>query len=342
MGMSGNAEFHYANTTILSVTAVDAPIVVTSQQLDDALSETYARIGLRPGMLESLAGISQRRWWTPDVSFADAAAMAGAKALAEAGIAPNQIGLLINTSVCRDRLEPSIAVDVHAQLGIGTSCVNFDLSNACLGFMNGMQLAAMMIDSGQVDYALIVDGEGSRYTQERTIERLQRPSTTKADILNNFATLTLGSGGAAMVLGRASEHPSGHRFVGGVARAATEYNHLCVGDLDGMSTDSRGLLEAGVVLARDTWVDAQHIFDWSNLDQYIIHQVSKLHSAAICEALGIDPDRVPQTFPTQGNIGPASVPFTLAKISSDLVAGNRVACMGIGSGLNSAVIEIVW
>lgn len=340
--MAGNAVFNYANTAILSVTAVDAPIVVTSKQLDDALSETYARLGLRPGMLESLAGISQRRWWTPDVSFADAAAMAGAKALAEAGIAAEEIGLLVNTSVCRDRLEPSIAVDVHAQLGVGTSCLNFDLSNACLGFINGMQLAAMMIDSGQIDYALIVDGEGSRYTQERTIERLQRPSTTKADILNNFATLTLGSGGAAMVLGRASDHPSGHRFVGGVSRAATEHHRLCVGDLDGMSTDSRGLLEAGVALAVDTWNAARPIFDWSNLTSYIIHQVSKLHSAAICEAIGIDPDRVPQTFPTQGNIGPASVPFTLAKTASDLMAGDRIACMGIGSGLNSAVIEIVW
>lgn len=340
--MAGNAVFHYADTAILSVTAVDAPIVVTSQQLDDALSETYARLGLRPGMLEALAGISQRRWWTPDVSFADAAAMAGAKALAEAGIRADQVGLLVDTSVCRDRLEPSAAVDVHAQLGIGTSCLNFDLSNACLGFINGMQLAAMMIDSGQVDYALIVDGEGSRYTQERTIERLQRPSTTKADILNNFATLTLGSGGAAMVLGRASEHPSGHRFVGGVSRAATEHHRLCVGDLDGMSTDARGLLEAGVSLAVDTWRDSQDVFDWSDLDSYIIHQVSKLHSEAICQAIGIDPDRVPQTFPTQGNIGPASVPFTLAKVAPDLLAGHRIACMGIGSGLNSAVIEIIW
>lgn len=340
--MAGSARFHYSDTAVLSVTAVDAPVVVTSRQLDDALMETYDRLGLRPGMLESLAGVSERRWWTPDVSFADAATMAGAKALAEAGIGADQVGLLINTSVCRDRLEPSIAVDVHAQLGVGTSCLNFDLSNACLGFINGMQLAAMMIDSGQIDYALIVDGEGSRYTQERTIERLQKPSTTKADILNNFATLTLGSGGAAMVLGRASTHSEGHRFVGGVSRAATEHTKLCVGDLDGMSTDSRGLLEAGVVLARQAWADAKSDFDWSDLDQYVIHQVSKLHTAAINEALGIDPARVPLTFPTRGNIGPASVPFTLAKIAADLVPGNRVACMGIGSGLNAAVIEITW
>ena len=138
------------------------PIVVTSKEFDDQLLETYDRLGLVPGMLEALAGVVERRWWPTDVTFADAAAMAGAKAIAEAGIDPKAIGLLIDTSVCRDHLEPSAAVDVHDQLGLGTACVNFDLGNACLGFMNGMQLAAMMIDTGQVDYALIVDGEGSR------------------------------------------------------------------------------------------------------------------------------------------------------------------------------------
>jgi 3-oxoacyl-[acyl-carrier-protein] synthase-3 len=293
-------------------------------------------------MLEALAGIAERRWWPHDVSFADAAAMAGAKALADAGIDPAAVGLLINTSVCRDHLEPSGAVDIHNQLGLSTACVNFDLSNACLGFVNGMQLAGMMIDSGQIDYALIVDGEGSRRTQEATIARLQRDDATKEDVLENFATLTLGSGGAAMVLGRASQHPEGHRFIGGVGRAATQHNQLCVGDLDAMRTDSRGLLEAGVELAVDTWRDAAEHFDWTNLDAYVIHQVSKVHTAAITSSLSIDADRTPVIFPTRGNVGPASIPFTLALHSDDFETGDRVGCMGIGSGLNAAVIEIAW
>ena len=50
--------------------------------------------------------------------------------------------------------------------------MNFDLANACLGFVNGMQLAATMIDAGQIDYALVVDGEGAREIHENTIERL--------------------------------------------------------------------------------------------------------------------------------------------------------------------------
>ncbi|MEI6361935.1 MAG: 3-oxoacyl-ACP synthase III [Actinomycetes bacterium] len=340
--MRGNATYRYTDTAVLSVAAVDAPIIVTSQQIDDQLADTYQRIGLRPGMLESLAGISERRWWPEDVSFADAASMAGAKALAEAGVDPSAVGLMIDTSVCRDHLEPSAAVDVHRQLGLGTACVNFDLSNACLGFVNGMQLAALMIDTGQIDYALIVDGEGSRRLQEATIQRLQRPQTTKEDVFDSFASLTLGSGGAAMVLGRASTHSSGHRFIGGVSRAATQYNKLCVGDLDAMSTDSRALLDAGVELAIDTWKDASEYFDWSDLDVYVIHQVSKVHTAAITGALAIDPERTPVIFPTRGNVGPASIPFTLAEFSGSFTAGQRVACLGIGSGLNSAAIEIEW
>ena len=340
--MTGNATFRYADTAILAVSVADAPIVVTSAEIDNQLLDTYARVGLKPGMLEMLAGISERRWWPVDVTFADAAAMAGAKALADAGVDPTQVGLLIDTSVCRDALEPSAAVDVHAQLGLSSSCLNFDLSNACLGFINGMQLAAMFLDSGQIDYALIVDGEGSRRPQESTITRLQQAGTTKDDVLANFATLTLGSGGAAMVLGRASEHPEGHRFVGGVSRAATEHNKLCVGDINGMSTDARGLLEAGVALARDAWAEATEVFDWQDLDCYIIHQVSQVHTASIVDALGIDKTKVPVTFPTRGYVGPASVPFTLAHFAADLVSGQRVACMGIGSGLNAAVIEITW
>ena len=333
---------YYSNTSVLAVAAEEAPIVVTSDEIDARLQSTYDRLGLRPGMLEGLAGISERRWWPLDVSFADAAARAGAKALAAADVMPDQVGLLVSTSVCRDRLEPSAAVDIHHQLGLGPACLNFDISNACLGFINGMQLAALMIDAGQIDYALIVDGEGSRHTQEATIARLQGADTTREDVLANFATLTLGSGAAAMVLGPANRHPHGHRFVGGVSRAATEHHRLCLGDLDGMQTDSRQLLEAGVDLAGQTWRASKQWFDWSALECYVIHQVSRIHTDAIVAELGIDADRVPITFPTWGNIGPASIPFTLAKVAGDLSSGDRVACMGIGSGLNAAVIELSW
>ena len=340
--MTGNATFRFDNTSVLSVCGVDAPRVVTSAEFDDRLAETYRRVGLRTGLLEGLAGITERRWWPPDVSFSDAAAMAGAKALAEAGVDPGDVGLLIDTSVSRAHLEPSAAVAVHAALGLPTSCLNFDLANACLGFLNGIHLAATMVDAGRVDYALIVDGEGARHTHEVTLDRLARPDATRADVLAQFATLTLGSGAAAMVLGRSDAHPEGHRLVGGVMRAETEHHKLCVGDLESMHTDAKGLLDAGMALSRAVWDDAKAHFDWSNMDRYIAHQVSQTHTRAMCRTVGIDPSRVPLTFPTRGNMGPATIPFTLATQLDSLRADDRVLLMGAGSGMNAACMEVNW
>ncbi len=339
---AGNLTVRHHNTAILSVTAVDAPIVATSASFDERLAETYSRVRFRAGMLDNVAGIHERRWWGPDVSFADAAAMAGAKAIAESGVDPARIALLIDTSVCRDHLEPSKAVAVHHQLGLSSACMNFDLSNACLGFVNGMQLAATMIDAGQIEYALVVDGEGSRHTQELTLERLSRPEATLADLASQFASLTLGSGGAAMVLGRADTHPDGHRIIGGATRGATQHHELCIGTLEDMRTDSKALFDAGLVLSQELWEEAKSEFDWSDMDCYISHQISKAHFAAMTKVLDIDPTKAPSTFPTRGNIGPASVPFTLALQADSLSAGDRVLLMGIGSGLNAAALEIEW
>jgi 3-oxoacyl-[acyl-carrier-protein] synthase III len=250
---------------------------------------------------------------------------------------------MVNTSVSRRYLEPSTAVAVHHALGLPRSCQNFDVTNACLGFVNGMELAAAMIDSGMVEHALIVNGEDSRPVQERTIERLNRPDATSKDVLAQFATLTLGSGAVAMVLGRADQHPEGHRLVGSASRAGSEHHELCIGDNEEMRTDLKGLLDAGLALSEDLWADAAGEFGWGRgMDRYVVHQVSKVHTQAMCDRFSIDPSLVPTTFPTRGNLGPASVPFTLAGEQDSLVDGDRVLLMGIGSGLNASCLEIAW
>ena len=340
--MSRNATYRLSNTTVLSVCAVEAPIVKTSAEFDAQLTDTYARTGMQAGMLEKLAGVRERRWWPKDVSFTEAATMAGAKALAEAGVDPSQVGVMINTSVTRAYLEPSSAVGVHHALGLPPGCLNFDVANACLGFVNGMQLAGTMIDAGQADYALLVDAENLGGLQEKTLERLAGPDTTAADVKENFATLTLGSGSAAMVLGRADRHPEGHRVVGGVSRAGTEHHELCIGDLTRMRTDSRKLFEAGLALAVETWKDAQADFDWNGADCFVAHQTSLAHIRGLAEVLGEELERFPVTLPTFGNMGPAAVPFTLAAHVDQLQAGEQVVLMGIGSGLNTSFVELAW
>jgi 3-oxoacyl-[acyl-carrier-protein] synthase III len=340
--MRGNTTHRFANTSVLSVSTAEPSVVVTSADLDERLEETYRAVRLRAGQLERLVGVRERRWWPEGMTFVDGAATAGAKAISESGIDPADIGVMINTSVSRMHLEPSTASAVHHALGLPTSCQSFDITNACLGFVNGMTMAAAMIDSGMVDYALVVDGEDARAAQDRTVANLSRPGVTAREVMSQFATLTLGSGAAAMVLGRADRHPEGHRMIGAVNRAATQHHELCVGDNDGMFTDLKGLLDAGLQLSEDLWAEAAQEFDWSDMSRYVVHQVSQVHTGAVCERLGIDPERVPRTFPARGNVGPASIPITLAGELDELVDGDRVLLMGIGSGLNAACLEIAW
>lgn len=341
--LSGNATFRHNNSAILAVTGVEAPVVVSSDDFDRRLEPSLKRLRLSRRLLERVAGVSERRWWPAGTGFDDAATEAGSKALAEAGIEAGQVGLLINTSVTRRNLEPSVAVKIHHGLGLPSSAMNFDLANACLGFVNGITLAANMIDSRQIDYALIVAGEDSQPTQETTFGRLNHKDSTREDYLREFATLTLGSGAAAAVIGPADRHPGSHRIVGGVSRAGTEHHGLCVGGPDGMFTDTKGLLDNGLELVVDAWDEAHTDgWDWRTMDRYVTHQVSNSYTNAIIKAVDLVRDRVPITFPKWGNVGPASLPMTLAQESSTLNPGDRVLCMGVGSGLNTAMLELAW
>lgn len=328
---------------LLAVNRVQAPVVLSSAEFDERLAPSLKRLRLSKKLLERASGVKERRWWSEGTGFDDAAVEAGGKAMAEAGIKPGQIGLLINTSVTRRNLEPSVASKIHHDLGLPSSAMNFDVANACLGFVNGMSLAANMIDSGQIKYALIVAGEDAQPTQETTFQRLNAENSTREDYLREFATLTLGSGAAAAVVGPADEHPGGHRIVGGVSRAGTQHHELCVGGPAGMYTDTKGLLDNGLNLVVNAWQEAhQSGWDWRSMDRYVTHQVSKSYTNAIIKAVGLIRDRVPVTFPKWGNVGPASLPMTLSQEAETLKPGDRVLCMGVGSGLNTTMMELAW
>jgi len=315
--------------------------VVTSAWIDEQLAETLERCGVRPGLLESVAGIIERRWWPEGMLFDEAAALAGAKALELAGVEPHEVDLLISTSVSKHHLEPSVACAVHHRLGLPATATNYDLGNACLGFVNAMTIAAMAIETGQARVVLIVDGEGSRQPQSATIERLRQSTATLTDVFDQFASLTLGSGAAAMVLG--GQREGSHQLLGGISRAATNHHELCVGDLDTMRTDTAGLLEGGLELARVAFDDAiTSGWQWKDCDRYVMHQVSAVHTTKLCELLGVDMSLVPLTYPKFGNMGPAAVPYTLSTIADEIGAGERVLLMGIGSGLNCAATELIW
>lgn len=324
-----------------------APHRISSDWLEDQISDTMQRLGVPRGRLEQLSGIRERRFWDAGTRPSEAATMAARRAIEAAEIDPRRIGVVINTSVCQDFLEPSTACFVHRNLGLSPRAVNYDVRNACLGFLNGMAIAALMIESGEIEYGLIVDGEGSQEAVMATVARLQSPTTTVQEFRDNFATLTLGSGGAAMILGRADRSKSGHRLNGVTSLAATEHNELCIGMPDQMRTDASALLVAGVKLAAETWALAQEQLPrWSDdqIDAYAPHQVSARHMAGVAEALGVTPSKLYLNFQVLGNIGPAALPISLAQAAEAgrLKAGDHAGLLGIGSGINCSMMSVTW
>ena len=147
-------------------------------------------------------------------------------------------------------------------------------------------------------------------------------------------------------MGRRDLAPDGHRYLGSVSRAATEFNRLCRGHMDQMMTDTRILLSEGLKLAARTFQAAKSALGWAvgELDQFVIHQVSKVHTDSLVRLLGLDPAKVHAIYPEMGNVGPASVPIVLARAVAlgKVRQGDRVALLGIGSGLNCSMAEVVW
>jgi 3-oxoacyl-[acyl-carrier-protein] synthase-3 len=336
----------FENVSVISVEHIDAPVRVTSEEIEERLRPTMDRLRLPPNLLRELSGIEARRWWEEGVVPSDAAAMAGTKALEASGLDHSQIGVLVNTSVCRDFVEPSTACIAHHKIGLPETCINFDISNACLGFVNGMDVVGNMIERGQVDYGLLVDAESSRYTVECTIERLLQPDVGHRMFRDQFATLTLGSGSVGMILGRSDLVDNGHPYHGGVTLAATENNQLCTGHMHEMVTDTKALTEAGLELAIKTWEKAADELGWQHdtHQHYAQHQTTKGHADKFASVIGLDQDRVYRLYPEYGNVGPAGVAVVLSKLEKEglVTAGERVAMMGIGSGINCSMVEVAW
>lgn len=335
------------NVTIEAVAYELPPHRVTSASLEEQIADTMERLEIEPGRLEQLTGIRERRFWDPGMEPGEAATLAARKVLDITGIDPKRIGCLINTSVSRTYVEPSIACSIHDNLKLSPRCLNYDVANACLGFVNGINNIVLMIEAGLIDYGLVVNGETARLAVESTIKRLQAPGAKLENFFNNFATLTLGSGAVAMLLSHKDLSQTGHVVNASVSLAATQYNKLCLGRMDYMRTDAQALLIAGVELAASTWeLACGTLENWGDetIDLYAPHQVSVRHTAAVCKKAGITWDKLHLNLYEHGNTGPAAMPTSLAMAeeAGRLKAGDHVGLLGIGSGLNCTMMSVTW
>lgn len=346
----------YTDVCIEAISYVLPERRVTTAAIERLLRPVYRRLHLPEGRLELMTGIRERRFWRKGVLPSQVSAEAGRRAIAKAGVEPEEIGCLLNCSVSRDFVEPATSTAVHRLLSLPSHVLNFDISNACLGMMTGMMMLANMIQLGQVESGLVVAGENSRPLVEGTIRQLNQDKTlTRRSVKALIASLTIGSVATAVVMRHASKSRTGHRVLGAAHYADTQHNHLCRGGadipMDGsvcplMLTDSQELLLRGVEVAARTWELVKRLLGWSNEtpDAVCGHQVGKAHREALLTRLGLDLRKDFSTFEFLGNCGAASLPVTaaMAEEAGRLRKGDKVVLMGIGSGINCAMLGVEW
>jgi 3-oxoacyl-[acyl-carrier-protein] synthase-3 len=203
-----------------------APVVVTSAELEARLEPLYQKLHLPPGQLEALTGIVERRWWEPGYAVSQGAIEAGRKALAASNVAARDLGVVVYTGVCRDQFEPATACRVAAELGAGGHAAVYDISNACLGVLNGIIDVANRIELGQCRAGMVVSCETAREITEVMIGRMLADATMDS-FKHGLATLTGGSGAVAVLVTDGSFGPKRRKLLGGVNQTAPQHHDLC-------------------------------------------------------------------------------------------------------------------
>ncbi len=243
-------------------------------------------------------------------------------------------------------------------LGVGTEAIVYDVSNACLGVMNGMVEIANRIELGQIEAGLVVACETAREINESVIAQLLE-RRSMAFFKRSLATLTGGSGAVAVLL---SDGTTGsrlrHKLLGGATRSAPQYHGLCRWGIEATepvarhqyrqftATDAAEVLTHGVELGKETYRAFLGTLDWTGeaIDKVICHQVGSTHRDAILRSLAIPEFKDFSSYSYLGNMGTVALPLTaaLAEDRGFLKPGERVAFLGIGSGLNCLMLGMEW
>jgi 3-oxoacyl-[acyl-carrier-protein] synthase-3 len=203
------------------------PVVVSTAELESRLAPIYKALKMAPGQLELLTGINERRWWEPNYPISLGAAAAAKKALAAADVSADEIDVLIYAGVCREQFEPATACAVANELKINPNASIFDLSNACLGVLNGIVEVANKIELGQAKAGLVVSAETAREINENMIDQMVRTKSVEL-FRESVATLTGGSGAVAvLVVSEELSREKRRKLLGGVTQNAPQHNGLC-------------------------------------------------------------------------------------------------------------------
>lgn len=305
--------------------------------------------------LERLTGIREHRVCGPDETSLSLATDAARDCLARSRYTGADLDMVISASITRNidatthRFEPPLSLALKQAIGAETA-TSFDLSNACAGMLTGVFLLNDFIRRGVIRRGMVVSGEHITGLGDNAARNIR-------SILSlQLASLTLGDGGAAVIVDRAPEDAGGRagiQLTGFTTLAG--HSKLCIGlpawHHPGavMFTRARKIhevaMEDGPVLLEDILAQAGAGLD--DIDWLIPHQTSvralRSGERALSKRLGGHPGHLVVTVDDYGNTASTTLFLALHRYLTEgrFHAGDKILLLSVASGLEVGVVLFV-
>lgn len=276
--------------------------------------------------IRTMTGIEERRIANDEQDTSDMARVAAQKAIADAGIDPADIGLILVATVTPDRPFPSVACDIQQQIG-AVNAAAMDISAACAGFMYGVITAKQFIESDTYRYVLVVG-----------VEKLSKITNWED---RNTAVL-FGDGAGAAVIGKVSEGRGILSFELGADGSGGEHlyqdKHLVMNGREVFKFAVRQMGESAIHVIEKAGLKKEDV------DFLIPHQANIRIMESSRARLDLPVEKMSKTIQKYGNTSAASIPISLVE---DLEEGrikedDVVVMVGFGGGLTWGAIAMKW
>jgi 3-oxoacyl-[acyl-carrier-protein] synthase-3 len=329
------------------ISAIDYYLPEQRVSTRDMMAETKPeRLGFSDTLIEDMVGIYEVRHGASNEKPSTLATIAAKKMLENFEGNLDEIGLLIFCGIDRDYVEPSTAHVIQGNLGL-KNAVCFDVSNACMGFMTGMQIANAAITSGMARHVLICTGERSSEVTKKAIQQLKN-LPNREDFFNMIGALTVGDAGVAAIISSTNES------MGLIAlnfsskgRLAELCHYKYVDGLPQgrmlMKEISSAMLKSHKRMFPETLKKIGEDTAAGDIKCLITHQVGKVPWKGFSKLLGVDQGSMTKTYDILGNITSATFGVNYAKAlqSSQIRKGDLVMAAMAGSGLSVCQMAIV-
>ena len=315
------------------------PGILTNEQLSRMVETNDTWIRER-------TGISERHIADPSVATSDMAIAAAKIALAQRGIAPTDIGVIILCSVTPDTMFPSTACIIQHALG-ATGAWGFDLSAACSGFLYGLTVGSQLVASGAHKYVLVLGAD----TMSRIIDYTDRATC-----------ILFGDGAGAFLLEPSQDAATEGGYIGHL----NEIDGSGAPFLNMPAGGSRLPASAETVAKRQHYVkqEGQQVFKYAvkkmaDLSEALLakhglsaadvkllvpHQANSRIITACAERLGMPLDRVMINLDRYGNTTAATLPLATNQAIAEgrLKKGDLVLLAAVGAGYTAGASLWRW